>query len=127
MCWLLIRAFSDTDKTSWQLGDIVEVRPDNFSGWGTQETLPKFFRVQITGVSAETVKGMLELAETHQEIQPDQTFKTVYDRVRNWSIKPADVPAAIRNELQSTGTLTITKNQALNFIKNNLGEAVSLP
>jgi hypothetical protein len=47
--------------------------------------------------------------------------------VRNWSIKPVDVPAGARQQLQTTGQLVITKAQAAAFIKNNLGGAVTLP
>jgi hypothetical protein len=126
MCWLLIRAFSDAKPTAWQLGDIVEVRPDDFKGWGREEGLPKFYRIQITGLAASIAKNLLEAVDEHDAIVDGETRKVI-DGVRNWSIKPSDVPAGARTTLQTTGQLVITKAQAANFIKDNLGQAVTLP
>jgi hypothetical protein len=122
MCWLLIRAFSDTRPSAWKLGDIVEVRPDSFTDWGALETLPRFYRVQVTGVSATAVKARLEKADATINSETGEIINHI--RVRLYGIRLADIPAGARNTLQNTGQLIVSKAQALNYIRDNYGTAV---
>lgn len=132
MAWLLVRAFADPKATAWQRGDIVEVRPDDFTGWGQLETLPRFVRVRVTGVTDGQVKRILEQADEEEEIVEltdkfgvrQLVIRVALRRVRKWGVRVDDLPSGVRATLLSTGEITITRAQALNYIKNQLGDAV---
>jgi hypothetical protein len=132
MAWLLIRAFSDDKPTAWKIGDIVEVRSDEFvdeHGWGNLEGLPRFYRIQITGLSAEKIKHFLE--ETDEEDTGELTAKglpkTKFNRIRKRLIDVTGIPTVIKNQLNNTGIVSVTVNQIKNYLKNNKGDAEVLP
>lgn len=123
MCWLLIRAFADTIPTGCDVGHVVEVRPDDCA-WGALEGLPRFYRVQITGLDAARVKAKLEAADV--TVNPATMEITGYIRDRLYRISLADLPAATRTTLQTTGQLVVSKTQASNYIRSNAGVKVTL-
>lgn len=124
--WLLVRAFSDSRATAWKHGDIVEVRPGGFTEWGTQECLPKFYRVKVTGLSAafRVIKVRLESADV--TINVGTGMVVARNRVRQYGIRIAEVPTGVRTTLQTVGELTVTKAQIVNVIKDNANVLASL-
>ena len=94
----------------YKRGDVVCVRPDGHP-WGAKEGLPRFVRVRVPGLEVAVVRALEGAQEENDTGEPDvdadgipRTF-----RRRRWRFVLADLPAARRNELVSTGATTITR------------------
>lgn len=108
MAELLVKASDATNpdpakdqRGCYKRGDVVCVRPDGHE-WGRLEGLPRFVVVKVPGVSVAA-------AESHLESSPT--------RRRTLGISWADLPAGVRTQLQTTGTVTVTPAQIATFIK----------
>lgn len=127
MCWLVVRKRSNAKLRAYKAGDIVGVFPDDWQ-WGTLERGPGWacVKIQIVGVPADRVKARLEEVEQHGELQDDGRVQQVMDRVRRWRVLLANLPASAKTALVQTGELSVTKTQALAYIRNTLNEAPEL-
>jgi hypothetical protein len=127
MCWLLIRAFSDDKPAAWRLGDIVEVRSDEFvakRGWGKLECLPRFYRIQIQDLDSIKVKDVLESKEETDDLFVPGRKHLI--RIRNIKVDVDALPLAVKSILISSGIMSLTRDQVKNYVKNNAGTVVSL-
>jgi len=120
MCWLLILAKDIEKASSFKRGDIISVKPDDIT-WGSKEGLPAFYRIQIQDLDYLRVKAFLE----QREISGIGLDRQIV-RVRNHQIDLSTVPPAILNQLNSTGTVSVTKRQIRNYVKNNAGTVIDL-
>lgn len=93
----------------YQLGDIVEVRPDGYwtveKGWNRKA----FYLIAVPG---------LKYDEKYQKALEDTDGSLL--RRRKWRIDPADVPAVARQKLIDNRELTVTKLQFATFVKENV-------
>lgn len=108
MAELLVKAVDATHpdpakdaRGCYKRGDVVCVQPDGHE-WGRLEGLPRFVVVKVPGVSVDQAEAHLERSET---------------RRRAVGIAWADLPAGVRQQLQTTGTVTVTPAQIRNFVK----------
>jgi hypothetical protein len=129
MAELLIKAISanhsdpiKNEQGCYKRGDIVDVRPDGF-GWGNSEGLPNFVRIGVTGVDASSIKnfmvshygmtgiqGVTGLFETRQVVLKRRLWNVLLD--------DASMPQTIKDSLNSTGRVTVTKDQIQGFVQN---------
>lgn len=129
MAWLLIRAFSDDKPTAWQIGDIVEVRPDDCK-FGNRETLPRFYRIKVNGLDHLKAKNILESPDEQidEQINDSEDFLTgnnvIRNRVRKYRVNTASLPRNIRSTLLTIGEIEINYQQIKNHIRNNFDQIV---
>lgn len=102
----------------WKRGYPVCVQPDGHQ-WGTKETLPRFVVVKIPGVSVAQVERVID-AQTEddsgvEQVDDEGRLKTF--RRRRWRVLVDNIPAAIRNELLTTGSVTVTPTQIRNYVR----------
>ena len=105
----------------YKLGDVVVVKEDGHT-WGKEEhpatsTTPMFFLVKIPGIPASRVEQFIE--SEYSTVDPETGIAEVTRR-RRWHIRANDVPLAIRNQLLSTGEVTVTWTQIRNYVQNKL-------
>lgn len=98
----------------WKRGDPVLVCPLGHV-WGKEEdpaTSNKFFIVTVTGAAAtvEVVKALLDDFPTGPEGEPL--------RLRRRRLDTTVLPAAVLNQILTTGRLTTTWASLRNFIRN---------
>jgi len=98
----------ESDRFAWKIGHIVDVRPDG-ANYGTQERLPKFWIVKVPGI---TVAQAMEYLEPKMDQQ-----QQIEIGIRKWKLDANAATAAIRTALTTTGVVTVSKTQALNYIK----------
>lgn len=97
----------------YRKGDIVEVRPGG-SWTGRSEKTP-FYTVTITGLSVEAAKKYMKpLYDTTDPNNP------VLIKRRKWRVLVANVPSAIKQELQQKGVVTVSLDKVKNYIKAKL-------
>lgn len=87
------------DRMRWKAGQVVAVREDG-AWWSAGERFPHFGLVKIPGIPAEAALKYME--EWRQNPDDERPFAR-----RRWRFKVADVPAATRNKLVTTGSITI--------------------
>jgi hypothetical protein len=126
-CWLLVRAFSDARATAWQLGDIVEVRPGDFTDWGAMECLPRFYRVRVTGISPARIKARLEAVDQTEVYNVEMdTTSYVHHRDRRYGMRVGELPSLLQTALQTTGVIEVTRSQVFGAIRDNADVVASL-
>ena len=120
MAEILVKAMDATHsdpvkdlRGCYKRGNIVDVRKDGFE-WGKEEGLPKFVKVKIPGLAVSTVKQFMDSEMGDGFIIPLET--TI--RRRKWNILVDDIPAQIKQTLQTTGEVAVTLTQIRNYIKN---------
>ena len=127
MAWLLIKATGNPVETSYDMGDIVEVRPDDCN-WGTKECLPRFYRMQITGLPfnerLQELCQRMDLVQDSIGVDGEPRYNLV--RIRKHKIDVANIPNSIRNSLVNTGIAIISKSQIRRYFKNNQGNVVDI-
>lgn len=112
MAEILIKAVAPNQPDAAKLarcyavGDPVVVMPDGHE-WGAAEGLPTFWIVKVPGVSVETASAYLERAQAAA-------------RRREWNLDPTDLPVGVRDTLLTTGVITVTPAQVVNFVKRKL-------
>lgn len=118
MAEFLIKAISATNadlnkdkRGCYKRGDIVEVRPDG-AAYGKEEGLPKFVIVKIPGLAVET--ALKYMAPSYVLGNPEMG---IAER-REWNVLVDDIPNAVKNQLLSSGEVTVTLSQVRNYIKN---------
>lgn len=85
----------------WKQGQVVVVKDDGHS-WGAAERLPKFVVVIVPNIDAEDVTDFLkEHRDEFGELLARRSF--FFDRTK--------LTVAQRNELQTNGTITLTRVQ----------------
>jgi hypothetical protein len=118
MAELLILAFDtfgpndEADRHAWKLGHVVDIKPDGHV-WGSKECLPKLYKVKIPGVSVAQVQKFLE-----QKIDLTNPDAPVITGIRKWKLNLNDVPVSARNELMSTGEITVNKQNIFEAYMN---------
>lgn len=90
----------------YKAGDPVVVRPDGWQ-WGAAEGLPLFWVVKVPGAT---------VAQLEQYVEALSNADGTVNRRRSWSIDTAKMPGNIRNQLNTTGVITITLTQVQNFL-----------
>lgn len=108
-CELLVKAVSHTHPNAekdrvgaYKAGMVVNVMPDGHP-WGKEERLPKFVLIKIPMVPVEKLE---------QYAVPQVESGTHMVRRREWMIRVADMPLAVRNKLAKDGELTIKSTDA---------------
>ena len=97
----------------YKRGDVVDVRPDGFK-WGNGEQWPMFAKVKIPGLDPATVKQFMDS-------EMGDGFVIAADvvvRRRKWNILVDNIPLIIKQQLQTSGEITVTLTQIRNYIKN---------
>ncbi len=127
MCWLVIRARSNPKATAYKAGDIVEIRPDDCN-WGNLETLPRFYRIQITDMPfGSRFQSLCQRKDDVDDgFDDDGKIKKRLLRIRKHKIDLSSIPASIRNRLQDTGVATVTRSQIRNHFKDNQGTVIDI-
>lgn len=103
----------ETDRRGcYKRGDVVVVMPDGHE-WGVKEGLPNFVVLKIPGVDPERIRPLVEPQDD------DDAGNAVSDtfRRRRWKLAIASIPAEIRNQLQNTGTATVTPAQVRSYLR----------
>lgn len=90
----------------YKRGDPVVVMEDGHP-WGSEEGLPKFWIVKIPGA---TVEQVLQYVEELRDAGGTR------NRRRAWGVDTTRMTGAIRNQLNSTGTITVTLAQVQNYL-----------
>jgi len=111
MAELLVKAISAShmdplkDLTCYKAGDPVVVQPDGHV-WGAEEGLPRFWIIKVPSVTVAQALAYLERS-------PDRT-----DRLRRlWRLNVSSLPGNVRNQLQNTGTITVTPAQIAGYME----------
>ena len=117
MAELLVLAFDthnadpEQDLFAYKLGHIIDIKPDGHP-WGTQETLPKFFRVNVTGATVgecnEWIKQALDFTDLGN-VKPT--------RIRKWKFDINSLGTAAKKKILEEGVITVTKAQVVNFMR----------
>ena len=125
MAEILIKAANNSSghPLAWQRGMPVVVF-ENGHAWGTQEVIPPaqggaFVRLTITDVTVQQVHDFflnrwgIDLCD--EELDPvDPTIKA---RRRHIRLRVDDLPANVRNQLNTTGTYTTTWDAVRTFLQ----------
>ena len=90
----------------YKRGDIVLVKPDGHP-WGALERLPTFWIVKVPGATVEQLQQYIDAI-----LWPDGTIR----QRRAWILDTTRMSSAIRNQLNNTGTITVTLTQVQNFL-----------
>lgn len=129
MCEILVFAGNNTHadpvkdrRGCWKRGYPVVVKEDGHE-WGAEEGLPKFVVVKIPGVPAAKAQAFLEPqmvddagVPTYENFIEAEPRRALFRR-KVWRVKWADLPAGIRNTLQTTGEVTVTVQQIRNYLR----------
>ena len=109
-CELLVLAINtgDTNGTSWTRGDIITNQADGFA-WSAKETLPIFWKIKVTDATVAQCWAYLDVIT-------DATGGVVRLRAKRLDYNSLSTP--LKNTLNSTGVLTVTKTQAENYVKS---------
>lgn len=117
MAEILIKAISAVNpdpakdlRGSYKRGDPVVVMPDGHQ-WGTEERLPKFVVVRITGLSVD---------QARKYVLPDLDLSGSIRRKRLYRLLVDDVPNAIKTQLRNTGFVVVSFEQVRNYIENKV-------
>lgn len=107
MAELLIKAQTNGLPGSWEVGMIVEVKPDGYQ-WGSLETLPKFWIVKVPLIPPEHAffRRLMEF----QTIEEGETRKVIGKR----ACLLKNIPQAVLDKLNSTGILIIKASAQYN-------------
>jgi hypothetical protein len=122
MCRVLIlmkeSVFSDPEKEARKFDryDPVTIKPDGWV-WGVNECLPKFACIDIPGVSVADAAKYL-LANTVNDATVFAGYRIVKHRL--WNIEVETIPTAIKNQLKTTGQVTVTLAQIRGYIRNRV-------
>lgn len=135
MCEILIfagnRSHADPviDRGEWKRGYAVDVKEDGHQ-WGASETLPTFVIVKIPGVPVAKAQAFLDPQDVddaglpvYENVIEARPRRAIYRR-KAWRVKWADLPAGIRNTLQTTGQVTVTVAQIRNYLTRIRDDAV---
>ena len=128
MCEILVFLGDNTNadptadrKGCWKRGMPVVVREDGWP-WGASEGLPTFAIVKIPGVAAAQAQAFLDAqleddagVPYFETIPMANPARAIY-RKRAWKVAIDAVPAAIRNQVLTTGSVTVTVAQIRNFL-----------
>lgn len=108
MAELLVEATNETHadpqlerQTCRKAGYCLLVRPDGWN-WGKEERPPKFYVIKLPGVSVHHPRIVEYVSTWMDEYIPSQ----IYQR-RRWRLRVDDIPVALRNRLDSAGSITI--------------------
>ena len=107
-----VHADSVKDKRGcYKRGDVVVVMPDGHV-WGKAEGLPKFVIVRVPGLAVDAARKYLEseMDAASENIITRRKFKLLLD----------NVPISIKNQLKSTGEVTVSWTTAKQYIKNKI-------
>lgn len=106
----------------YKRGDPVVVRDDGHV-WGAKEGLPNFVVVKIPGVAASRIEALIQ-AQTEDDagspVQDENGAPRAFRR-RRWRVLVDNIPAAIRNQLLTTGSVTVTPAQVRNYVRRVRG------
>lgn len=85
---------------------------------GPGRGLPKFFIVKIPGVPAEKAFALLDAQMEDDAGVPvfEKGARTIYRR-KAWRVAINNIPAAIRNQILATGSVTVTVSQIRNYLR----------
>lgn len=93
----------EADRFAWKIGHIIDVKPDTHT-WGASEGLPKFWRINLPGISVDQVKKFLAYKFDYTNVgDPIQIG------IREWKLDANSLPVATLNTLKNTGEITVTK------------------
>lgn len=102
----------------YKRGDPVVVHEDGHV-WGAKEGLPNFVVVKIPGVAASKVRALME-SQTEDDagtpLQDENGAPRAFRR-RRWRVLVDNIPSAIRNQLLTTGSVTVTPTQVRNYVR----------
>lgn len=96
-------ADSEQDRFAYKIGHIVDVKPDTHV-WGSAEGLPKFWRINLPGISVDKVIQFID-----DKVDLTKPNEPVLTCIRKWKMDANALPTAIRNTLVTKGEITITK------------------
>lgn len=82
-------------------GDVIVAKPDGHV-WGTDEGLPKFYQIDVTGIT---------LSELDAHLVPRRLPDGTKTRARDTGLVITTLPVPTRTELTTTGKTTLTKGQ----------------
>lgn len=109
-CELLVLAINtgDTTGTSWTRGDVIANQVDGFA-WSAKEGLPLFWKIKIGGVTVAQCEAYLDaVADVNGNVT----------KLRGKRLDYNSLSTPLKNTLNSTGVLTVTKTQADNYVKS---------
>ena len=118
MAEFLIKAVDEThsdpvedQRGCYKRGDIVVVMPDGHE-WGKEEGLPKFVVVKIPDLAVSKARKYTD------PVINGVTGLMTRRRLRRVLVD--DVPSSIKQQLRSTGEVTVTMTQIKNYIQNKV-------
>lgn len=100
----------------WKLGDVVDVFEDDKPV--VRPPAPPFYIVKISGVTKTQVEKYL--APETRTVTVEGREETEIIRRRLYGISVADIPAAIRNQLQSNRYVEVSWAQIRQYVRNKL-------
>lgn len=105
-----------TDRGSYKRGDIVTAQPDGWP-WGAEEhpatADPRvFWLVKVPGLNPEN-------ARVQELMMVDEDAEGVLWRRRLWRVVVDEIPATIKQQILTTGVVTVTLAQIRNYIRNH--------
>jgi len=110
MAKVLLRRVSETEA------NLVAVIPDE-NEFGDMETLPKYWRLQITDLDAQSILTLLQSLNERVNYYDGTTFiATLYlslaGQYHVWYVDLVDAPASYGQTLEAGGTLAVTSADA---------------
>ena len=100
----------------WKLGDVVDVFEDDKSV--VRPPAAPFYIVKITGVTKAQVKKYLAPETRVVTVEGREEIEVL--RRRLYGISVADIPAAIRNQLQTNRYVEVSWAQIRQYVRNKL-------
>ena len=103
---------AEYDK-QYQVGDIVQVFPDgklsdNATAGG------KFYVVRVSGLAYDTA------LKYHEQWIERNGEETIFIKRRKFRIRATELPASVKNQLQTTGVYNTTWTAVKSYIRNNV-------
>ena len=124
MARLLLHAVgrNPSDNFGWPIGGIVDIKPDTHI-WGSMETLPTFWKVNLPGVDPDAIRDLLAPQMVKDDGTPNEhpnvPGKIIPFRRKEWKADTARIPGAILDTLNTVGEITF-EGVGLNQIRNAL-------
>jgi len=100
----------------YKRGDVVEIRPDG-AEYGTDEGLPNFVVIKVTGLTFEAAKKYM-IQQYMGDVIGETPDPEVVTKRRKYRVRIDDVPAAILQTLRDVGEITLTWTQVRNYLRN---------
>lgn len=100
------------DLFAYKMGHVIDIKPDGYNWSPGERTKEKFWIIKVPSMTEEEVQDFISSKFDFTDLANVKQIG-----IRKWKLDINSVPAAIRNTVLSTGTITVTKSAIQNYMK----------